>query len=354
MSLNFDDVSGFFRRVARGDIFRRQDTFADYLTKTGLYDSEQDVVANFDHLVEDVHKWLEAKGYTHAMAVMDYMLEKKQGVFRKDKKTPGALHELTQAIWFISCIEDGLPVDHPEGVLSLIFAHDLGEDYGITPEKLWQYLHNEKGFTESPEMDEFLEDFDVISKRWGKDGPLRYKNDYEYYLALQVRRNASVAKMIDRAHNIMTLIGVKENEGSEDKIRMMEYVAKTLQLQNDYVRNASQAFPSQATMYLTLSHLIEMESQVCRYYIVNTGKKITDDDDLRNAMPERGFRKLPNGFHPLIFAAERIRHTYPETHLAAREDTVSADLDHGIISGGGRANGSGDQDVAGDIPEVSK
>lgn len=365
MNLRFDEVSAFFRSVARGGLFRRQGTFAEYLTETGLYNSEDDVIKNHDRLVSDLRNWLHAKNYTQAEALLDFMLNKKQGLVRKDGKTPSSLHELTQAVWFISCIEDGLEVDNPEAVLSLIFSHDLGEDFGVMPEDLLHYLVRGKGFADTPKLQEFLEDFDVISKRFGKGGTPRYKNDHEYYLAIQKSRNASVAKMIDRAHNIMTLIGVKENEGHEDKIRMIEYVAKTLQLQSDFVRDACRAFPSQAEMYRALESVIEQESQVCRYYIVDTGKKITDDDDLRSEMPDKGFRKLPNGFHPLIFAAERIRHTYPETHLgvkAAPADT-GPDLDHGIISGsaGGKSgNGSGNGSASGeatvtdDMPDVTR
>lgn len=363
MNLRFDDVSAFFRSVARGGLFRRQGTFAEYLTETELYGSEDNVIRNHDHLVQDMRNWLRAKNYNQAEALLDFMLSKKEGLVRKDGNTPSSLHELTQAVWFISCIEDGLEVDNPEGVMSIIFSHDLGEDFGVLPEELSDYLRFEKGFMNTPELQEFLEDFDVISKRFGKDGGPRYKNDYEYYLAIQQRRDASVAKMIDRAHNIMTLIGVKENEGHEDKIRMIEYVAKTLQLQSDFVRNVCKTFPSQAEIYRTLEAVIEQESQVCRYYIVDTGKKITDDDDLRSEMPDKGFRKLPNGFHPLIFAAERIRHTYPETHLgtkaapsdAAPDAEAEPDLDHGIVSGSsGGKSGSGSEAVTNDIPDVSR
>lgn len=359
MNLRFDDVSAFFRSVANGGLFRRQGTFAEYLTKTGLYNSEDDVIRNHDRLVSDLRNWLHAKNYNQAEALLDFMLDQKKGLMRKDGITSSSLHELTQAVWFISCIEDGLEVDDPESVMSIIFSHDLGEDFGVMPDDLCRYLQFEKGFMQTPELQEFIEDFDVISKRFGKGGEPRYKNDHEYYLAIQKSRNASVAKMIDRAHNIMTLIGVKENEGHEDKIRMIEYVAKTLQLQSDFVRDASKAFPSQSEMYRALEAVIEQESQVCRYYIVDTGKKITDDDDLRSEMPDKGFRKLPNGFHPLIFAAERIRHTYPETHLGAKPVLAEADLDSGIISGSsggktGNGSGNGSATVTDDMPDVTR
>ena len=167
----------------------------------------------------------------------------------------------------------------------------------------------------SKKIDQLGYDLGLISKCYGKNGKDRYESEYEYYMAMQNSPNASIAKMLDRAHNMMTLVLVKEDEDYDDKMRMASYMAKTLQLQNDYVRECCKNFPSQADTYTSLKQVIEQETQACRYYIVNTGKKITNDNDLQEAMPEKGFHKLPNGFHPLIFIAERIRRTYPETYL---------------------------------------
>lgn len=354
MGLKREDFPDILRMFERGGLFRKRDSFAEYLTSTGRYDTEQDIVENFDSLVLDVRKWLKAKHYGHAEALLDLVLDKKDGLTRKDGKTPSALHEVTQAVWFISCVEDGLPVEDPAGVLSLIFSHDLGEDFGVTTQDLWHYLHVEKAFADDEQLQEIIDDYDVISKRWGKGGPERYANEYQYFhIAQHQRRNNSIAKLIDRAHNITTMIGVKDEEGEQEKAVMMKYIAKTLTLLGDYVRDASQVHPKQAETYEALQYVIDRVSQVSRYYVVDTGKVMVEDDELRSSMPDKGFLKLPNGFHPLIFAAERIRLTYPETHLAQKQDLNG--VESSAVSGSvGSAGAGGDQDVAGDIPEVTK
>lgn len=245
---------------------------------------------------------------------MDLMLECNDGKTRQDGTTPSPLHEMTQAIWFISCIEDDLHADDVEAILSVIFTHDLGEDFNIKPDALEKYLVD-NGIPRSEKTEQLKKSFDAISKRYGKDGKDRHKSEYDYSCAVRSDRDASVAKMFDRAHNVMTLVGVK------DKLKIADYTAKTLQLQHDNVEAASSKFPSQEPIYKTLQQLIRQEVQTCYYYIVDTGKKITDNDDLDIAMPKKGLKDLPLGLHPLIVAAERIRHTYPNTHLAKDHDT---------------------------------
>lgn len=308
----------FFGQNARKTSFRGEPSFAKYLKETGLFNSEEDVIENIDVLANDMRVWLASKGYEQAQVLMDYMLELNEGKTREDGVTPSALHELTQALWFITATEDGIHVDDPEGVLSVIFAHDLGEDYGLTPENMEKHLYK-NGIRPSEKVKQFKEDFDAISKKYGKDGEPKYDKDYPYYLDVQANKNASVAKMFDRSHNIMTLVGVK------DKNKMHDYIAKTLQLQNDYVKNACENFPSQTELYETMQRLIETEIQISRYYTVDTGKTLPDKLDIAPNMPEKGFKDLPRGFQPLIIPADRIRQTYPETHYRENQDY---DADH--------------------------
>ncbi|PCJ97045.1 MAG: hypothetical protein COA45_10520 [Zetaproteobacteria bacterium] len=310
-------TSDSFKSNTGAHSFKGAASFTDHLNNTALYEAEDNVVENFDSLVGEMRDWLKDRDYKQAEVLMDLMLECNKEKTRQDGITPSALHEITQAVWFINCIESGLHVDDKEGIISVIFAHDLGEDFGFSP----QYMENhllKNGVKSRKDIDTFKTSFDAISKRYGKNGPDRYKNEYKYSCAVRGDRNASVAKMFDRAHNVMTLVGVK------DKLKIADYTAKTLQLQHDNVEAASSKFPAQESIYKTLQQLIRQEVQTCYYYIVDTGKKITDNDDLDIAMPQKGFKDLPLGLHPLIVAAERIRHTYPDTHLAENND---ADID---------------------------
>ena len=297
--------------------FKGAPSFGAHLQQSGLYENEDNVAENFDDLIGETRDWLHNKGFKQAEVLMDLMLECNEDKTRQDGTTPSALHEMTQAIWFISCIEGDLHVDDVEGVLSTIFTHDLGEDFDIRPEALEQHLVD-NGVPRSPKTEQLKASFNAISKRYGKNGEDRHKNEYEYSRTVRADQNASIAKMFDRAHNIMTLVGVK------DKSKMADYMAKTLQLQHDNVKNASANFPSQKPMYKTLQQLIRQEIQACYYYIVDTGKKITNNDDLELSMPKKGFKDVPLGLHPLVVSAERIRHTYPDTHFG-EDHTVEKD-----------------------------
>ncbi len=296
----------YFRRSVGKHSFKGATSFCEYLQTTKLYEDEYQVIDNFDNLVEELREWLNNKGFRQAELLMDLTLSLNEGNTRQDGVTPSALHEITQALWFISCLEDGLYAEDVEGVLSVIFAHDLGEDFNKKPEELEAYLLG-SGISSSEKLEQFKIDFDVISKCYGKNGDLRHGSIYEYYLAIQKSANASIAKQFDRAHNIMTLIGVK------DKGKILDYTFKTMQLQNDFIRDVSNNFPEQEKIYKNLDRIIRQEIQVCSYYAVDTGKRISDDSDINLTMPECGFKNLPLGLHPLIVAARRVRKTYPTT-----------------------------------------
>ncbi len=297
-----------FEKGANQHSFEGVQGFAKHLLLTGLYDTEERVIENFDNLVDDLRSWLESRNYRQATILLDLMLDLNQGKTRQDDITPSALHEVTQAIWLISVLEDGLHVDDPEGVLSLIFCHDLGEDFNLRPDDIEKYL-NDNGIKSSPQTAQLKESFDAISKRYGKDGDPCHEHDYAYYQCVAADKNASVAKMFDRAHNIMTLIGVKNISNMHD------YTAKTLQLQENYIPLASDLFPDQAELYEIMEEIIKKEIKVSRFHTVNTGKMLHNDDELCQSMPRQFFNDMPSGLHPLIVPAERIRKIYPDTHL---------------------------------------
>ena len=175
------DNGDFFSRLANFNWFSGgKNSFAARLNASNMFDTEQDVIENFDQAVDMVREWLQDKGYKQAELLMDLTLEQKDGLWRKDRVTPAALHEITQAIWFIALHEDGINVQDPEGVLSVIFTHDLGEDFGIKPEEIEQYLV-ENGIPAGEKIDTFKVNFDAITKKYGKDGDDIWENEYEYY-----------------------------------------------------------------------------------------------------------------------------------------------------------------------------
>jgi len=297
-----------FKKGANQHSFMEDQSFSKHLLLTGLYDSEEAVIENFDNLVNDLKSWLTSRNYDQANILLDLMLDLNEDKTRQDGITPSALHEVAQAIWLISAMENGLYIDDPEGVMSLIFCHDLGEDFGLKPNDIEQHM-NDNGIKSNHKTEQLKLSFDAISKRYGKDGDPCHEHDYAYYQTVAKDKNASVAKMFDRSHNIMTLIGVK------DIRNMHDYTAKTLQLQEDYIPTASELFPNQAPLYEIMEEVIKKEIKVSRFHTVNTGKKLPNDDELCHSMPNNIFKDIPSGLHPLTVPAERIRKIYPDTHM---------------------------------------
>lgn len=294
--------------------FQGSCSFSEHLQSTGLYNSEQDVIENFNALTDELETWIDDNDFVLAGTLLEFVLDEKDGELRKDEVTPSALHEVTQAIWFINLVENGLPVQDVEGVLSVILAHDIGEEFDYQPDDITEALiYKNPAVQNHPKLQQFSADFDLISKTYGPEGEKRHPNNHSYYSGIHTSPNATIAKMLDRAHNIMTLIGVKSIP------KMNSYIASTLQLQehfmDQYKADAGHPHPQLET-YESIAHLTEKMIKISRFYTVNSGVPLPDDDELYTAMPEKAFRGLPLGLQPLFIPAERIREMHPETHLA--------------------------------------
>jgi hypothetical protein len=273
-------------------------TFLQRLIHEGLYDSESDVIANSEVLIADLRDWLKGNGYDMAAGCLDLAVEKKAGKLRGDKRTPSILHEVSQALYTISLIEDDAYLADPEAVLSLNFIHDLGEDFGLQGGELLKRLHDD-GVKGGTRLTQLARDFELMTKK--RDGIPKYENEWQYYEALQESENASVAKMIDRIHNLATQIGVKKEK------RCSEYILNTFVILNDFVVAASKNSPEQAPVYKSLKKMTETVSQIGRYYLARNevGKPLPNMVALEDEMPALGF-KVPSGINPIMLTASRV------------------------------------------------
>lgn len=295
--------------------FKDASCFCEHLCNTGLYESEADVRDNLDSLIGEVHDWLDAKGYKMARVAMDLMLKKNTGSFRDDEITPQVLHELTQAIWFISLIEDGIIIDDPEIVLSLIFVHDLGENHNIRPEALEKHF-NENGVPSGKRMERLLKGFGAISKYYGEKERMAFnkekiRNEGESRYQRRVRENydASIAKFMDRPQNVETLVGVRDTNKINFEIgKAARYYAKHL------VAEMRETFPENARFYTIMNKLLKAQLFVSRHYTITDGDPLPENDVILLRMPRKGFSFMPKGLHPLLVIAERIRKALPDIY----------------------------------------
>ena len=313
----------FFKKMWSSSYYKTAPNFCAHLQLSGKFETEEDVIKNFDILVSELYDWLKIKNYKLARSVMDLTLEKNNKKTRDDCKTPKALHELIQATWFISTIENGIFVRDPELILGLIFAHDLGEDFGVTPKMLTDYL-KENGIEPSKRMDLLSKGFDAISKYFGKDGKVeyhsgkgKYKGEGDYQNGVSEDFYASVAKMFDRAHNLMTLVGVRKTK------RMHEEIAKTARY---YVKNRIDQlglnFRPHRKMYETMRAMLERQLEVSRYYTIPDGDLLPEDKEILGWEPKKGFSSVPTGLHPLIVIARRTRNEYADKYKNQTEEVL--------------------------------
>lgn len=276
-----------------------EQSFLGRLAKSGKYDTEKLVIQNHEHLIQDVRSYLRANGYNMALACMDLAIEKNKGRIRGDKKTPSIIHEVSQALYTISLMEAGVQIEDPESVIALNFVHDLGEDHDLKPTELLKYLY-QADLRDNERIMQLTRDFNLMTKK-NKAGEPRYNNEWEYYEALKESQNASLAKLIDRLHNLATQIGVKSEQ------RCSEYIRNTQVILNDYVAYASKKFPEQTEAYSVCRQMIDTTCQISRYYLARheIGKPLPDMDELAKEMPVRGF-SVPIGLNPIFLSAKRV------------------------------------------------
>ncbi|MGH1404148.1 MAG: hypothetical protein ACRBDL_07880 [Alphaproteobacteria bacterium] len=294
-------ISLFNKRTNQNG-FKGEKSFCDHLIKTGLYDTETDVNQNFDQLVDELKDWLHQKGFEREISVLDFMLEKKDGQFRKDGETPAALHEVTQAIYLVSCLEDGLHITDPAGVLAVIFSHDLGEDFNIRPQQMADRLFID-GHKHDDSMAHFLYEFDQISMHYGGEAKPEYKTPHDYSVALRKTQNAGLAKLFDNLQNAATIIGGLSDE------RASEYNVKIHMLLDRYISQSCENYPEQAEIYKTLQKAIGTVGNYNRHdkHGEALGKPLKIEEDHLTA---KGL-KLPLGLDPYMISATRIWERHP-------------------------------------------
>lgn len=325
----------FFNNT-RKHAYKDASCFCEYLSNTGLYNSEDDVIANFDTFIEQMREYLDGKGYKAARVTIDLMLEKNtkaDGTYRlrADKKSQSPLHEITEALWIISMREEGLldklKPNEIDLILSLAFAHDLGEDFNIRARELDNYiLHNKAISTdyrmENIEMLEVLQDrFHRISKYYGKEGKEdfhagknkgrdvdgKYRDEHEFHEHCRADCYTGDIKTVDVVHNNMTLVGVRNTNTVNNKIAIAEHHYKP-----KHIKEMCRKFPEHAKLYETMGELIPIQRELLHYYTTGDLASLPDNEMIREMCPKRGFSFVPDGFNPILVIAERIRKEYKQ------------------------------------------
>ena len=195
---------------------------------------------DYDKHRSALRHWLLGKEYYKAHKAMDFAMSYHTG-FRKDGTTPEFFHQVFQANFARSLAPSLL---HPEDVLTTIFLHDVVEDYDVMID-LIKSLFGSVGNS--------VDLMDAKSSH-------RPSSSSEYYGSIAEDVNASVAKGIDRLHNIQSMVGVFTLE------KQASYMEETERHVLPMLKTARKKFPEQDSAYQNIKHVLLTQIELIKAY----------------------------------------------------------------------------------------
>ena len=163
------------------------------------------------------------------LKALTYARQKHNGQMRKSGE-PYISHPLAMSCHALSM---GIVDDD---IISTILLHDVCEDCGIVIEQL-PVNDNIKNAV-------YLMTFNVKEGETKEEAKTRYYNDIIY------SKEATIAKLIDRCHNVSSMSGVFSKEKIE------EYVEETRKYVLPLLRKAKETYPNYANILFTLKYHI--------------------------------------------------------------------------------------------------
>lgn len=190
----------------------------------------KDLYPNFEKVKIAVRYRLQGMGYIKALESM-YFAESLHTGIRKDGQHEFS-HQISQVAFALTMHEK---FKYPEETICVIFLHDVCEDKGIG----FDIIQNKFG-------DIVKEGVRKMSKKFFEDGLLKKLDDDVYYERLSKSEIGSIAKAIDRWHNISTMLGGFSIDKQKD------YIQHTIDSVLPMTKKARKRFPFQSDVYETM------------------------------------------------------------------------------------------------------
>lgn len=175
--------------------------------------------------------WLLGAGYLKAHEALEFGARLHKGT-RKDGFTP----EFDHQVWIAHYVRSLLPsLIHKEETLSVVFLHDVPEDFGLAYEE----IDGRFGTVVTGAVRR-------LTKKWrGEvyDKPALFE-------AMSHCPIASIVKAADRVHNLKSMLGVFTLE------KQQAYVAETKEYFLPMIKAARRRFPQQELAYENLKHML--------------------------------------------------------------------------------------------------
>lgn len=174
--------------------------------------------------------WLIGKGYFNAVKALDFAESYHTGT-RKNGEHEFS-HQISQANY---CRAFDSQLDFPEETFCVIFLHDIIEDYDVTYGEILRLFGK------------------IVADAVMKMSKVYRGNKIEnnvYYSNMSECPIASLAKGIDRLHNLMTML-----DGFTD-VKQMSYIGETIELVVPLIKKARKDFPKQEGVYHNIKYII--------------------------------------------------------------------------------------------------
>lgn len=212
------------------------------------YDYQESIMnsTSYDKLLISIRYWLLGKAesdpsYYQPLKALEFALEYHDGV-RKDNTTKEFYHQLSMVAYARTVVS---MVSHPALLLTVILLHDTYEDYEESHQRL---------ASEFPEAYAYIVRISKV-----RDG---HTISYEQYFGEMSNCNVtSVAKAIDRIHNLSTMNGVF----SEEKKR--QYLDDVQAWFLPMIKVARKRFPEQEPAYEQLKSTLILVHDAIDFYV---------------------------------------------------------------------------------------
>lgn len=198
--------------------------------------------------IATMRSWMDGKSFHLALKAFEFAQKYHKGI-RKDGVSPEFSHQMFIANYAMSILP-GLMFK--EETLAAIFLHDICEDYDVSIEQIEDMFG--KDIAEAVRL--------LTKKTPGKAIPSAEKEERAriYYEQLATNPIASIAKGLDRAHNILTM---KSAGWTINKQK--EYLEEAINLALPMLKTARRTFTEQRLAYENVKTLILIQAQHIKF-----------------------------------------------------------------------------------------
>ena len=183
--------------------------------------------------------WLIGKEYYNAVKALNFASDYHKGL-RKDKHTPEFEHQISMACYARTLSRYFLC---PEETFIIILLHDVKEDYDVTHETFVMKF----GETVAYGVDLITKKFKGVKKE-----------NKAYYSDMGDCPRVSIAKGIDRVHNLSTIHEVFSVE------KQLAYIKETEELVLPMLKKARNLFPEQEKAYENIKLSLKTNIELIR------------------------------------------------------------------------------------------